>query len=153
MKQASIRRQCVVLGRIKTKCDERICSNPVKVITKKGTEFIQAKKEVELKKLAQEKAQKELEEQFSIEAKTGFWRCYNNESRYFSCKGTKHCGACDNARVGVIAVNQSSGSEWMINGKYSCTSKGVVYLITCSKDGMQYVGKVIIITIDWIHMT
>ena len=109
--------------------------------------FIQAKKEEDVKKLEQQKAQNELKEKFSIEDKTGFWRCLEK------LKSSKRndCAVCPIAKEGVLAVKEgflnNEGTEYMINGQYSCRSQGVIYLITCSECRIQYVGQVILFSI------
>ena len=129
LKMACIKKQCIFFGRI---------TEP---------NFIQAKNEEDVKKLEQQKAQNELKEKFSIEAKTGFWRCLEK------LKSSKRndCAVCPIAKEGVLAVKEgflnNEGTEYMINGQYSCRSQGVIYLITCSECRIQYVGQVILFSI------
>ena len=65
------------------------------------------------------------------------------QSRVVTCK-SKRCMTCTHMVVGDTFVNNVNGRTYYVIGKSSvvdCSSKNVVYLISCNKCGVKYVGK------------
>ena len=60
----------------------------------------------------------------------GTWKCNSNR-----------CQICTFLCLGRVFQSNKTGKEFTINYNLNCNSKNVVYLITCKKCGIQYVGS------------
>ena len=60
----------------------------------------------------------------------GTWKCNSNR-----------CQICNFLCLGRVFQSNKTGKEFTINYNLNCNSKNVVYLITCKKCGIQYVGS------------
>ncbi|XP_039261676.2 uncharacterized protein LOC120337843 [Styela clava] len=59
---------------------------------------------------------------------------------FFKC-GRKSCSTCQYSEERKIATNKQKTAEIRIRQKVTCNSENVIYLISCKKCGMQYIGE------------
>lgn len=55
--------------------------------------------------------------------------------------GKKRCTHCSNINVGSTFTSHVTGEKYKLFCNSDCTSKNVIYLVTCKKCQMQYVGQ------------
>ena len=60
----------------------------------------------------------------------------------FKC-GKRKCKICDNVVTGDKFKSYLEGRSFHINHRFDCDSEGVVYLISCTSYGLQYVRNTI----------
>ena len=67
----------------------------------------------------------------------------NNEKR--KCTGMKKCGkqckVCSFIDVRKEFKSKQTGETFQMKGEFNCNTTGVVYLTSCLKCGIQYVGQ------------
>ena len=60
----------------------------------------------------------------------------------FKCNG-KHCQVCINLTESNTFSSSVDKKEYVINHSFNCNDKCIIYLLTCNKCKMQYVGKTV----------
>ena len=65
----------------------------------------------------------------------------------FKCNG-KRCQVCINVTESNTFSSSVDKKEYVINHSFNCNDKCIIYLLTCNKCKMQYVGK----TVDDIRL-
>ena len=60
----------------------------------------------------------------------------------FKCNG-KRCQVCINVTESNTFSSSVDKKEYVINHSFNCNDKCIIYLLTCNKCKMQYVGKTI----------
>ena len=60
----------------------------------------------------------------------------------FKCNG-KRCQVCINVTESNTFSRSVDKKEYVINHSFNCNGKCIIYLITCNKCKMQYVGKTV----------
>ena len=66
----------------------------------------------------------------------------NRENGMVKCN-KKRCQVCNFIRQGNKFKSNVTGRTYYVNHVFDCDSEGVVYLITCKKCGLQYVGNTV----------
>ena len=69
----------------------------------------------------------------------GSFRCNNTKCR--SCHHTLHPNPISHTTENATFTSSSSGDTYTIQKHLSCQTENVVYLITCTECGKQYVGE------------
>ena len=60
----------------------------------------------------------------------------------FKCNG-KRCQVCINVTESNTFSSSVDKKEYVINHSFNCNDKCIIYLLTCNKCKMQYVGKTV----------
>ena len=60
----------------------------------------------------------------------------------FKCNG-KHCQVCINLTESNTFSSSVDKKEYVINHSFNCNDKCIIYLLTCNKCKMQYLGKTV----------
>ena len=58
----------------------------------------------------------------------------------FKCNG-KRCPVCINVTESNTFSSSVDKKEYVINHSFNCNDKCIIYLLTCNKCKMQYIGK------------
>ena len=71
-------------------------------------------------------------------------KLYSTEKTVGSCKcGGKRCKVCLNVNETSTFTGTVTGETYIINHRFDCNESCLVYLLTCNKCKMQYVGQTI----------
>ena len=62
-------------------------------------------------------------------------------SKGVSTCNSSRCMTCAHMVVGDSFINNVNGRKYFVGCELDCSSKNVIYLISCTKCGVQYVGK------------
>ena len=62
--------------------------------------------------------------------------------RSYKCGG-KRCEVCINVNETSTFTSSATGQTYIINQKFDCNERSLVYLLTCNKCKMEYVGQTI----------
>ncbi|XP_077974125.1 uncharacterized protein LOC144429790 [Styela clava] len=64
----------------------------------------------------------------------------SNNPGFFKC-GRQSCSTCQHSDETKVATNKQKTIQLKITQKITCNTENVVYLISCKKCGMQYIGE------------
>ncbi len=59
----------------------------------------------------------------------------------FKCQYSRSCANCNSMQVGQVATSSFTNTKHKIRQRIDCLSRNVIYLITCTRCNIQYVGQ------------